>query len=83
MNTPKSDDNGNLGQTEVKLSEFGLPKFADSERTPEKVEMTTVMHEDGRMSQYPPEEKWDDWVEWDGKQWPRKVARHYTLVPTV
>ncbi len=62
---------------------FGLPEFSVSTRTPEKVEMTTVMHEDGRMSQYPPEEKWNDWVEWDGKAWPRKVARHYTLVPTV
>ncbi|MFQ5568856.1 MAG: molybdopterin dinucleotide binding domain-containing protein [Rhodothermales bacterium] len=45
--------------------------------------MTTVTHPDGRMSQYPPVEKWKDWVEWDGKQWPRKVARRYTLVPTV
>ncbi|MDA0377950.1 MAG: molybdopterin-dependent oxidoreductase [Bacteroidetes bacterium] len=45
--------------------------------------MTTVMHPDGRMSQYPPVDKWEDWVEWEGKQWPRKVARHYTLVPTV
>ncbi len=26
---------------------------------------------------------WDDWVEWDSKAWPRKVARRYTLVPTV
>ncbi len=62
---------------------FGLPKFAEAGRAPEKIDMTTVMHPDGRMSQYPPVEKWDDWVEWDGKQWPRKVARHYTLVPTV
>lgn len=62
---------------------FGLPKFAEAKRAPEKIDMTTVMHPDGRMSQYPPVEKWDDWVEWDGKQWPRKVARHYTLVPTV
>ncbi|MDQ7025846.1 MAG: molybdopterin-dependent oxidoreductase [Anaerolineae bacterium] len=44
--------------------------------------MTTVQHPDGRMSQYPPTEKWDDWVEWDGKLWPQKVARRYTLVPT-
>lgn len=64
-------------------SAFGLPKFSESPRQPEKVDMTTVLHPDGRMSQYPPVEKWDDWVEWDGKHWPRKVARHYTLVPTV
>ena len=62
---------------------FGLPKFADTTRSPEKIDMTTVMHPDGRMSQYPPVDKWEDWVEWEGKQWPRKVARHYTLVPTV
>ena len=62
---------------------FGLPAFAETEVKPEKVDMTTVVHPDGRMSQYPPVEKWDDWVEWDGKQWPKKVARRYTLVPTV
>ena len=45
--------------------------------------MITVEHPDGRMSQYPPPEYWDDWVEWDGKQWPRRVARRYMLVPTV
>ena len=36
-----------------------------------------------RMQQYPPPETWDDWVGWDPKQWPRKVPRHYMLVPTV
>ncbi|TNE88202.1 MAG: formate dehydrogenase [Deltaproteobacteria bacterium] len=45
--------------------------------------MTTVVHPDGRLSQYPPPEKWDDHVEWDGKAWPRKVARRYSLVPTI
>ena len=60
-----------------------LPTFAEVDIQPEKVAMTTVQHEDGRMSQYPPHEKWDDWVEWDGKLWPKKVARRYMLVPTV
>ncbi|MFZ1755008.1 MAG: molybdopterin-dependent oxidoreductase [Caldilineaceae bacterium] len=60
-----------------------LPRYAESELRPEAVEMTTVVHPDGRMSQYPPAEKWDDWVEWDGKLWPKRVARRYTLVPTV
>ena len=62
---------------------FGLPVFAETDRTPDKVELSTVQHPDGRISQYPPVEKWDDWVEWDGKAWPKKVARRYTLVPTV
>ncbi len=60
-----------------------MPRYAESDLTPEPVEMTTVVHPDGRMSQYPPAEKWADWVEYDGKNWPRKVARRYTLVPTV
>ncbi|HSM56567.1 MAG TPA: molybdopterin-dependent oxidoreductase [Candidatus Sulfomarinibacteraceae bacterium] len=58
-----------------------LPDFADVD--PGDVKMITVEHPDGRMSQYPPPEYWDNWVEWDGKQWPRRVARRYMLVPTV
>jgi anaerobic selenocysteine-containing dehydrogenase len=61
----------------------GLPQFSTSELTPEKAPMTVVQHPDGRMSQYPPVEKWDDWVEWDGKEWPNKVARRYMLIPTI
>ena len=61
---------------------WSLPVFAESEVQPEKVDMTTVLHPDGRMSQYPPSDKWDDWVEWDGRVWPKRVARRYTLVPT-
>lgn len=60
-----------------------MPAFSDTDLQPEPVDMTTVVHPDGRMSQYPPVDKWDDWVEWDGKQWPQKVARRYMLVPTV
>jgi anaerobic selenocysteine-containing dehydrogenase len=62
---------------------FGLPVFHESDRTPEPVPMGSVVHPDGRMSQYPPQERWDDWVEWDAAAWPRRVARNYTLVPTI
>jgi anaerobic selenocysteine-containing dehydrogenase len=58
-----------------------VPQFTASDRKP--VKLTEVVHPDGRISQYPPPEVWDDWVEYDGKEWPRKVARRYTLVPTV
>lgn len=47
------------------------------------VDMTEVRHPDGRMTRYPPPERWEDWVEWDSKAWPRKVPRRYTLVPTI
>ncbi len=36
-----------------------------------------------RLQQFPPPERWDDWVEYDPKQWPKKVPREYRLVPTV
>jgi anaerobic selenocysteine-containing dehydrogenase len=58
-----------------------VPQFSASDRKP--VKLTEVVHPDGRISQYPPPDVWDDWVEWDGKAWPQRVARRYTLVPTV
>ncbi|HLI50891.1 MAG TPA: molybdopterin-dependent oxidoreductase, partial [Thermomicrobiaceae bacterium] len=35
------------------------------------------------LASYPPPERWDDWVEYESKEWPKKVERHYLLVPTV
>lgn len=35
------------------------------------------------LRDYPPVEKWDDWVELEAREWPRKVERHYMLVPTI
>ena len=57
-------------------NQAGPPSFSESEMLP-------VRQADGRLTNYPPIEKWDDWVEWDAKSWPDKVARHYSLIPTV
>jgi anaerobic selenocysteine-containing dehydrogenase len=57
------------------------PTWSIADRPP--VPLTTVIHPDGRMSQYPPPEVWDDWVEWDAKSWPERVPRRYSLVPTI
>ena len=35
------------------------------------------------LASYPPVEKWDDWVELDPDQWPRRVEKHFQIVPTV
>lgn len=32
---------------------------------------------------YPPAEQWGDWVEYDTDHWPRKVERHYQIIPTI
>jgi anaerobic selenocysteine-containing dehydrogenase len=35
------------------------------------------------LQAFPPREKWDDWREYDPKQWPRRVEKRYLLVPTI
>ncbi len=58
-----------------------MPRFAEVDL--KDVDMISVQQEDGRLTNYPPSELWDDWVEWDGRAWPQKVARRYMLIPTV
>ncbi|PRQ02557.1 putative dimethyl sulfoxide reductase chain YnfE precursor [Enhygromyxa salina] len=60
-----------------------LPSYGAAEPSREPVSLLEVDHGDGRMSRYPPPERWDDWVEWDAKAWPRKIPRRYSLVPTI
>src|SRR6202048_3020228 len=45
--------------------------------------MTDFKRDGSHLSSYPPVEKWDDWVELDPEAWPRRVEKHYQLVPTV
>jgi len=35
------------------------------------------------LRDYPPVERWDDWVELEARAWPRRVERRYMLVPTI
>ena len=35
------------------------------------------------LANYPPVEKWDDWVEYDTAQWPRKVEKRCQIIPTI
>src|SRR5215471_12746788 len=37
----------------------------------------------GGLASFPPADRWDDWTEYDASRWPRKVERHYSLVPTI
>ena len=37
----------------------------------------------GGLASYPPPERWDDWTEYDPARWPRKVEKHYSLIPTI
>lgn len=49
----------------------------------EKLGPSFVRPGTGANATYPPAEMWDDWVEYDSKAWPRKVAKRYMLVPTL
>src|SRR5215468_2631635 len=35
------------------------------------------------LSSFPPSDRWDDWTEYDPAQWPRRVQKHYSLIPTI
>ena len=35
------------------------------------------------LASCPPPDKWHDWMEYDAKAWPRKVERHYEIIPTI
>jgi anaerobic selenocysteine-containing dehydrogenase len=37
----------------------------------------------GGLASCPPPERWSDWTEYDPAQWPRKVEKHYSLIPTI
>src|ERR1700752_2434443 len=37
----------------------------------------------GGLASYPPSDRWDDWTEYDPAKWPKKVEKHYSLVPTI
>ena len=38
--------------------------------------------EPGDLTTYPPPERWNDWVEYEATAWPRRVEKHYDIVPT-
>ncbi len=35
------------------------------------------------LANFPPPDQWDDWRELDGKAWPNRVERRFSLVPTI
>ena len=45
--------------------------------------MTDFKRDGSHLATCPPVEKWDDWVELDPEAWPRRVEKHYQLVPTI
>lgn len=38
--------------------------------------------EPGKLTNFPPPDQWNDWVEYEAKSWPKKDKKHYSIVPT-
>ena len=34
----------------------------------------------GKLTKFPPPEKWDDWVEYEAKAWPKVEKKNYTML---
>jgi anaerobic selenocysteine-containing dehydrogenase len=45
--------------------------------------MTKFPRPGSNLQSHPPVDRWSDWVEYDPEAWPRKVERHYRLIPTI
>src|SRR6185295_568114 len=56
--------------------------MSENKETTNKTSETPESLPKAKLSSYPPHERWDDWVEYDAKRWPKKVERRYSLVPT-
>ena len=35
------------------------------------------------LRSFPPKETWSDWSEYDAAAWPKRVKRHYDVIPTI
>src|SRR5438045_7774640 len=38
---------------------------------------------EGGLASFPPADRWDDWSEYDPDQWPKRVKKSYSLIPTI
>jgi anaerobic selenocysteine-containing dehydrogenase len=55
----------------------------ESSRVPRSVTEPFIPTRTSGLASYPPPEQWNDWVELDGRAWPERVERRYTIVPTI
>lgn len=38
--------------------------------------------DEGQLTNFPPPDQWNDWVEYEAKSWPKRDKKHYSIVPT-
>src|SRR5947209_10652892 len=59
------------------------PNTMDDESQPLNPAAAGLEPPPGGLASFPPPERWHDWIEFDPSQWPRKVSKHYRLIPTI
>jgi anaerobic selenocysteine-containing dehydrogenase len=55
-----------------------IPNLHDAVETDDLPPIT----DPGKLTDYPPPEKWDDWVEYEAKSGQRREKRNYMIIPT-
>lgn len=62
---------------------FTFIKNLVSRHKPRKDKIVPLNTSNGELTNFPPIDRWDDWTEYEAAEWPDRVAKHYTLVPTI
>jgi anaerobic selenocysteine-containing dehydrogenase len=71
-----------LAPPAVPLKPSPTPREAPLPLVPIAARPQFVAPPTGELATFPPPERWDDWVEYESKAWPKKEPRRYMLVPT-
>ena len=59
-----------------------LNRFEGKSLLPLTEEDLPRLTEPGDLTNYPPPDQWDNWVEYEATAWPKKVKKNYSIVPT-
>ena len=73
MNGPKS------GIIEKIAEKLKIIPDLEEKKEPPLIPLT----EAGSLQNYPPPDKWDDWVEYDPRNWPTRKKKNYMIIPTI
>ncbi len=72
---------------------MGQSKASFIEKIAEKLKLIPDLHQPsqqeveritdaGQLINFPPPDQWDDWIEYEATNWPKKTKKHYSIVPT-
>ncbi|MEZ4606799.1 MAG: molybdopterin-dependent oxidoreductase [Deinococcales bacterium] len=62
-----------------RLISDNLPKYASPKSQPSHFPGPSEIG----LDTFPASDRWEDWQEYDSRSWPKKVVKHYQLIPTI